>query len=191
MGFAVAERLAALGAEVILVAGPVSIKCQNSGIKRIDVISATEMYEQCLHYFPVCNGAVMVAAVADFAPLAVDDQKIKRTSDNLILELRPNPDIAAALGRIKRKDQILVGFALETSNDEAKALGKLHQKNLDLIVLNSLNDKDSGFQYDTNQVRILNSKGVIFTSGLKQKREIAVDIVNIMTETEDLLSGLS
>jgi len=190
MGFAIAERLAELGARVILVAGPVSLQCKNPGIQRIDVVSAVEMHEQCLAHFPQCNGAIMVAAVADFAPLVADSQKIKRTSANLILELRPNPDIAAALGKIKQRDQILVGFALETSSDEQKALSKLQTKNLDLIVLNSLDDKGSGFQYDTNKIKILNQSGVIFTSGLKQKLEIAVDIVNKMIETQEVISGL-
>ncbi len=188
MGFAIAERLASLGAKVILIAGPVSLQCQNQNIRRIDVISAAEMYQQCLNYFSDCDGAIMVAAVADFAPLVIDNQKIKRTSENLILELRPNPDIAASLGKIKRNDQILIGFALETSSDEQKALQKLRNKNLDFIVLNSLNDKDSGFQYDTNQIKILNSEGVLFTSGLKQKKEIAVDIVNIIFGSKDLSS---
>ena len=191
MGFAIAERLANLGAKVILITGPVSLHCDNPAILRIDITSALEMYSQCHHYFSQCNGAIMVAAVADFAPVIIDNQKIKRTSENLILELHPNPDIAASLGQIKRKDQILVGFALETSNDELKAMGKLHSKNLDLIVLNSLNDKGSGFQHDTNQIRILNKSGVIFTSGLKQKMAIAVDIVDKMIETEDFISGLS
>ena len=98
------------------------------------------------------------------------------------------PSIAASLGKIKRNDQILIGFALETSSDEQKALQKLRNKNLDFIVLNSLNDKDSGFQYDTNQIKILNSEGVLFTSGLKQKKEIAVDIVNIIFGSKDLSS---
>ncbi len=188
MGFAIAERLAYLGANIILIAGPVSLKCQHSNIRRIDVVSASDMYQQCLHYFADCDGAVMVAAVADFAPIVVDTQKIKRTSENLVLELRPNPDIAASLGKIKRKDQILAGFALETSSDEHKALTKLENKNLDLIVLNSLNDKGSGFQHDTNQIKILNKNGVIFNSGLKQKKEVAVDIVNMIVK---VVTGLT
>ena len=183
MGFAIAESLASLGAQVVLIAGPVSLNCKHVNIKRVDVVSASEMYEQCLHYFQGCDGAVMVAAVADFAPVVTITQKIKRSSENLVLELRPNPDIAASLGKIKRKDQILVGFALETTSDEQKAMSKLEQKNLDLIVLNSLNDKGSGFQHDTNQIKILNKNGVIFNSGLKQKKEVAVDIVNIMVNT--------
>ncbi len=191
MGLAIAERLARLGAKVILIAGPVSIQCEDPNILRVDVVSAAQMYIQVLNYLSQCNGAVMVAAVADFSPLFVDSEKFKRSSGNLILELKPNPDIAAALGRIKRADQILVGFALETTNDESKAMGKLQAKNLDLIILNSLNDKGSGFQFDTNQIRILDKTGVIFTSGLKPKKEVAVDIVEKLMETENLISGLT
>ena len=192
MGFAIAERLASLGAKVILITGPVSLKCNNNPmIHRVDVVSAEEMYTQALHYFGECQGAVMVAAVADFTPVVVDRQKIKRTSENFSIELRPNPDIAASLGKIKRRNQILVGFALETSDEDQNAMLKLNRKNLDLIVLNSLNDKGSGFQYDTNQIKILDRTGIIFTSGLKQKREIAVDIVNKIIDAENFISGLS
>ena len=190
MGFAIAERLAALGAKVILIAGPVSLNCNNPLIHRIDVVSAEEMHTQSLHYFGECQGAVMVAAVADFTPVFVDSQKIKRTPDNFSIELRPNPDIAATLGKIKRRNQILVGFALETNNEDQNALLKLERKNLDLIILNSLNDKGSGFKYDTNQIKILDKTGVIFTSGLKQKKEIAVDIVNKIIDAENLMSAL-
>ena len=191
MGFAVAERLADLGAKVILVAGPVSLQCNNGNILRVDVVSADEMYEQCLQYFSACNGAVMVAAVADFAPVVVDNQKIKRSSANLLIELRPNPDIAAALGKIKRHDQVLVGFALETNNEEQNALAKLQKKNLDFIVLNSLKDPGSGFQYDTNRIKILDKNGSVFNYDLKQKTDVAVDIVNKLIETENSISGLS
>ena len=191
MGFAIAEHFAALGAKVILIAGPVSLKCSNQSIHRVDVVSANEMYVQALKYFGECNGAVMVAAVADFAPVVVENQKIKRTADNFSIELRPNPDIAATLGKLKRRNQILMGFALETNNEDQNALLKLQRKNLDLIVLNSLNDKGSGFQFDTNQIKILDKTGVIFSSGLKQKSEIAVDIVNKIIEAENFISGLS
>ena len=190
MGFAVAERLASLGAKVILVTGPVALQCSNENIMRIDVVSATEMHTQCLRYFGNCNGAIMVAAVADFAPIIVDDQKIKRTSENYMLELRPNPDIAASLGKIKRKDQVLVGFALETNDEEQHALAKLRKKNLDFIVLNSLRDSGSGFQHDTNRIKILDKSGVIFTYDLKLKTDVAVDIVNKLMETEDSISEL-
>ncbi len=191
MGFAIAETLASYGAKVILISGPVSLKCENENILRINVISAEEMKTECLRHFDNCNGAVMVAAVADFAPLVVENQKIKRTSDHYFIELRPNPDIAATLGKIKRRDQILVGFALETSQEEENAALKLQKKNLDLIVLNSLIDNGAGFQYDTNQVKIIDKSGVVFTSGLKQKREIAVDIVNKMIAAENFILGLT
>ena len=191
MGFAVAERLASLGANVILIAGPVALQCTHQNITRINVVSAKEMYQQCLDHFGGCNGAVMVAAVADFAPVIVGNQKIKRTSANYMLELQPNPDIAAALGKMKRKDQVLVGFALETNDEEQNALKKLHKKNLDFIVLNSLNDRASGFQFDTNKIKILDKSGSITTFGLKQKSEAAVDIVNKLIETEDSISGLA
>ncbi len=191
MGFAIAERLASLGAKVILISGPVPLQCKNENILRVNVVSAAEMYTQCLHYFGDCNGAVMVAAVADYAPVVVENQKIKRSSENYLIELRPNPDIAATLGKLKRKNQILVGFALETNNEEANAMAKLKKKNLDLIVLNSLTDSGAGFQYDTNIVRILDKSGVIFTSGLKQKSEVAVDIVNKIIDIDDFYSGLS
>ena len=189
MGFAIAERLASLGAKVFLVTGPVSLQCINDNIVRIDVVSATEMYAQCLHYFEECNGAIMVAAVADFAPVLVDNQKIKRTSSNYLLELRPNPDIAASLGKIKRKDQVLVGFALETNDEEQNALAKLKKKNLDFIVLNSLNDNGSGFKHDTNKIKIYDKNGTVLTFDLKQKSEVAVDVVNKLIETEDSFSG--
>ena len=189
MGFAVAERLASLGAKVILVTGPVVLQCKNENIVRIDVVSAAEMHTQCLNYFGECNGAIMVAAVADFAPVIVDDQKIKRTSANYLLELRPNPDIAASLGKMKREDQVLVGFALETNDEEQNALLKLQKKNLDFIVLNSLRDSGSGFQYDTNRIKILDKSGTITNYDLKPKTEVAVDIVNKLIGIEDSISG--
>ena len=189
MGFAVAERLASLGAKVILVTGPVVLECKNENIVRIDVVSAAEMHTQCLNYFGECNGAIMVAAVADFAPVIVDDQKIKRTSANYLLELRPNPDIAASLGKMKREDQVLVGFALETNDEEQNALLKLQKKNLDFIVLNSLRDSGSGFQHDTNKIKILDKSGTITNYDLKPKTEVAVDIVNKLIGIEDSISG--
>jgi phosphopantothenoylcysteine decarboxylase/phosphopantothenate--cysteine ligase len=190
MGFAVAERLASLGARVILVTGPVALQIKNENIVRVDVVSAQEMYTQCLHFFGECDGAIMVAAVADFAPVIIDNQKIKRTSANYLLELRPNPDIAASLGKMKRKDQILVGFALETNDEEQNALAKLKKKNLDLIVLNSLRDNGSGFQHDTNKIKILDRSGTIFTYDLKPKSEVAVDIINKLIQIEDSISRL-
>lgn len=190
MGFAVAERLASLGAQVFLVTGPVNLQSNHRNIKRINVISAKEMYNECLNLFSSCNGAIMVAAVADYAPANVEDQKIKRAGGNFSIELQPNPDIAASLGRIKRPDQILAGFALETEDEKTNALSKLKRKNLDFIVLNSLRDSGSGFQFDTNKITILDNNGQIFNFGLKTKREVAVDIVNKLIEMQDLLPTL-
>lgn len=190
MGFAIAERLAELGAKVILVAGPVAIETQNSSILRVDVVSADQMFEKCHAYFPTCDGAIMVAAVADYKPVHFSPEKIKRSDEILTLSLCPNPDIAASLGQVKRKDQVLVGFALETANDEKKAMLKLQKKNLDLIVLNSLGDQQTGFKFDTNKVTILDQTGVIFTSVLKLKSEIAMDIVNKIIETQQSRVGM-
>ena len=184
MGFAIAEHLAHLGAKVILVTGPVEIKCMNSNIFRINILSAVEMQEQCLKHFENCDGAIMVAAVADFAPVVTETRKIKRTSANYFIELRPNPDIASGLGKIKRKNQVLVGFALETNNEEQNALTKLQKKNLDFIVINSLRDSGAGFQHDTNRIKILDKNGIVQTFELKLKSEVAVDIVNKMIEIE-------
>jgi phosphopantothenoylcysteine synthetase/decarboxylase len=190
MGFAIAERLADLGASVSLITGPVNLKCKSSNINRIDITSANEMYKECLRIFPSCNGALMVAAVADYAPVKIEDQKLKRSGENFLLELRPNPDIAASLGRIKRPDQIVAGFALETDEERSNALSKLKKKNLDFIVLNSLRDSGSGFQYNTNKISILDNKGEILEFGLKPKKEVAIDIVNKLIEMQDLLPTL-
>jgi phosphopantothenoylcysteine synthetase/decarboxylase len=191
MGFAIAERLASLGAKVILVSGPVTLQCKNENIVRVDVVSASEMYHHCLNYFGNCDGAIMVAAVADFTPVACDNQKIKRTSENYMLELRPNPDIAASLGKIKKKNQVLVGFALETNDEEQNALAKLKKKNLDFIVINSLNDNGAGFQHNTNKIKILSKDGTITPFDTKTKTEVAVDIVNKLIEVESSISELS
>lgn len=187
MGFAIAERLATLGSQVYLVAGPVNLKAQNPNIQRIDVTSAQEMHDVCMDLFSSCNGAVMVAAVADFAPEIVADEKIKRSGENVILKLRPNPDIAASLGKIKRPDQILAGFALETQDEEKNAQGKLKKKNLDFIVLNSLREEGSGFQHDTNKIKIIDINGAVTSFELKTKKEVAVDIVNKLIELQDTL----
>ena len=187
MGFAVAERLASLGAHVFLVCGPVNLNSQHPNIERINVTSALEMHDVCLNLFNSCNGAVMVAAVADYAPVTIEEQKIKRSGDNFFIELRPNPDIAASLGRIKRPDQLLVGFALETNDEEQNAIKKLKKKNLDFIVLNSLSDSGSGFQYDTNKIKILDNQGEITSYELKPKKEVAVEIVNKLIEMQNLL----
>ena len=176
MGFAIAEECAEQGADVTLVAGPVSLECHNQGIKRIDVESAREMYEAAMAAFSSCDAAVLSAAVADYRPAQCAPEKMKRTADDMCIELTPNNDIAASLGAVKGANQRLVGFALETNNAEENARKKLEKKNLDFIVLNSLEDKGAGFACDTNKVTIIDKKGQS-TFPLKSKREVAKDIV--------------
>lgn len=182
MGFALAGQLAERGARVLLVCGPVALKINHPNIQRLDVTSADQMYEACVARFPDCDGAVMTAAVADYTPVLSASEKIKRAEGNLHLELRPNRDIAAELGRIKQPGQLLVGFALETQNELENARAKLKKKNLDMIVLNSLREEGSGFGHDTNKITILTSDGGRFEYGLKSKREVAADIVERMLE---------
>lgn len=177
MGYAIAEELARNGAHVILVSGPVSVKAKHQNIEVIHVESASQMLEACMKHYPHCNGAVMVAAVADFTPAAVLDSKAKRGSSDWILQLKPTPDIAAALGELKKENQLLIGFALETDNEMANARRKLEKKNLDAIVLNSLQDKGAGFGTDTNKITIIDKDNNIEAFELKGKTEVAADIV--------------
>jgi len=185
MGFAIAENLASRGAHVILVCGPVHLKVNNPLINKIDVISADQMYEACIQHFAKCDGAIMTAAVADYSPLSPEKEKIKRLPGNMSLELRPNKDIAAELGRIKRAGQVLVGFALETSNEMDNAFSKLKKKNLDMIVLNSLREEGSGFGYDTNKISIITRDEKIYNYDLKSKFDVAKDIVNKMLDLDN------
>lgn len=177
MGFAIADALARAGHQVTLVAGPVRVEAQEPSVRRIDVESAAEMYDAVTALYPDMDGAVLCAAVADFTPIAVADHKIKREKDNLVIELRPTQDIAAAVGRTKRADQFLVGFALETNDEQAHALEKMRRKNFDFIVLNSLNDANACFGYDTNKITILSSDGSTTEYPLKPKTEVALDIL--------------
>ena len=176
MGFAIAEECAAQGAEVTLVAGPVSLECKHPGVKRVDVESASEMYDAAMAAFPSCDVAVLSAAVADYRPAKCAPVKMKRTADDMLIELTPNSDIAASLGAVKGEHQHLVGFALETNNAEENARLKLEKKNLDFIVLNSLEDKGAGFACDTNKVTIIDKENKS-TYPLKSKKEVAKDIV--------------
>ena len=177
MGFALAEACAMGGAEVTLIAGPVQLKTVNSRITRVDVTSADEMYTEAIERFPLVDGAILSAAVADFKPVHQSENKLKRGKDNLIVEFVPNPDIARALGEMKSDNQFLVGFALETNDEEVNARGKMERKNFDLIVLNSLNDEHAGFGYDTNKITILDRNGYKREYELKSKTEVARDIV--------------
>lgn len=177
MGFALAEECARRGAEVVLIAGPVQLKTVHPGIRRIDVENAEQMYKAAVEHYPTAHAAILCAAVADFTPDMVATQKIKREKDDLVLNLKPTNDIAAHLGKMKRTDQLLVGFALETINEQQNALGKLQRKNFDFIVLNSLNDAGAGFKHDTNKISILWQTGRKDFS-LKPKTEVAKDIID-------------
>lgn len=181
MGFALAEVCAEQGAEVTLVSGPVSLTTKHPAIKRIDVESAAEMYNAATKCFPKADIAILCAAVADFTPKVTADKKIKRKGDNLKLELQPTQDIAAALGAAKKKKQVLVGFALETNDELKNARDKMKRKNLDFIVMNSLQDKGAGFRVDTNKVTILDSHGLT-AFDTKSKREVAEDIVEHLSQ---------
>lgn len=182
MGFAIAEEAAQCGAEVILIAGPVQLKTVHPNITRIDVKSAQEMYEAAKKHFPSCDGAILSAAVADFTPAKKYDLKIKE-KQSLTIDLIPNPDIAQELGKIKKKNQILAGFALETNDEFEHAKGKLERKNFDFIVLNSLADKGAGFGYDTNKVTIIKRNGDVQHFGLKSKKAVASDIIATLRES--------
>ena len=180
MGYALAEECAKRGWEVELVSGPTKLEVKHPNIRRTDVESAAEMYEATTALFPSCNAAIMCAAVADFTVDAVAVEKIKRGESGLELNLVPTRDIAAALGAQKRADQRLVGFALETVNELAHAQEKLRRKQLDFIVLNSLNDAGAGFQHDTNKVTIIPAEGAPVPFALKSKTEVANDILDYL-----------
>lgn len=182
MGFALAEECARRGAEVELISGPVSIATKHSNIHRTDVESAEQMYNATTQLFPSCTAAILCAAVADFTPNTVADAKIKREAlvekeGEMVLHLRPTQDIARAVGQMKKDGQILVGFALETNNEQANAQDKLQRKNLDFIVMNSLRDSGAGFQHDTNKITIISKDGEQ-SFPLKSKAEVSIDIVN-------------
>lgn len=182
MGFALAEECARRGAHVRLVSGPVSIKANHSNIERIDVESAQQMYDACLERFDKVDAAILCAAVADYRPEHSATEKIKRTADDMCLRLLPNKDIAAELGKRKTAGQTLVGFALETDHEKMHAIEKLKKKNLDFIVLNSLQNKGTCFMSDENQITILSAQGSTEYER-KSKADGARDIVEHLVKT--------
>jgi phosphopantothenoylcysteine decarboxylase / phosphopantothenate---cysteine ligase len=182
MGFAIAEALANEGAKVNLVTGPTHQHTLNPGVNVKSVTSAQEMFDVCNVLFPSTDITVLSAAVADYKPLVRAEQKIKKKDDTLTLELTRTQDIAASLGKMKSNGQVIVGFALETEQEQANALKKLESKNFDLIVLNSLNDKGAGFGHDTNKITILDRQQMSKTFELKTKKEVAHDIVEAIIE---------
>ncbi|MFN0012965.1 MAG: bifunctional phosphopantothenoylcysteine decarboxylase/phosphopantothenate--cysteine ligase CoaBC [Saprospiraceae bacterium] len=184
MGIAIADALARHGAETTLVLGPTHLGPQNPSVRVIPVVSAQDMYEVCAEFFPATDIAVHAAAVADYRPKTYSTTKIKKKEDDMHLELAKTVDIAATLGQNKRSTQIVVGFALETNEEEPNALAKMKRKNMDFVVLNSLRDAGAGFGYDTNKITILRQDGSKTVYELKSKTAVAEDIV-----TEILLTA--
>lgn len=176
MGFALASKAADMGADVTLIAGPTDLEIYHPLINRINVSSAQEMFDATLTYFSETDICILSAAVADYTPIEPESKKIKKSTDEFNLSLRKTKDIAKHIGEIKT-NQILIGFALETDNEESNALGKLKSKNLDFIVLNSLNDKGAGFKGDQNKITIIKQNEKIHFD-LKSKNEVASDIIN-------------
>ena len=176
MGFALAEECSRRGAKVVLVAGPVSLTCSES-IQRVDVESCKEMYEAAVGEFPNCDAAILCAAVADFRPEEIAEQKIKRVGDDLLLKLKPTQDIAATIGAMKGEGQRIVAFALETNEEESNAQRKLEKKNADFIVLNSTRIPGTTFQADDNKITIINKEGKK-SYAKKPKTEVARDIID-------------
>lgn len=182
MGFAIAENMADKGASVMLISGPTQLSAKNKNIKLTKVTSADEMYEKALNVFPKTDIAVLAAAVADYAPVNRAENKIKKNNQEITVKMRKTKDTAAALGKNKKSNQIIVGFALETENELEHAQQKLKKKNFDFIVLNSLNDDGAGFGHDTNKITIIHKNNKTREFELKSKEEVAEDIVGELVE---------
>jgi phosphopantothenoylcysteine decarboxylase/phosphopantothenate--cysteine ligase len=178
MGFALAEQASLLGADVTLISGPSSLEL-NKSIKRINVINAEEMYSACVIEFSKADITIMAAAVADYTPVNVSSSKIKKSAKGeMELKLKPTKDILFELGKKKAKSHVLVGFALETDHEVDHAIKKIHNKNLDFIVLNTLKEKGTCFGTETNKITIIDKSKKIFNFDLKHKQEVASDILN-------------
>ena len=181
MGVAIAEEMQSRGADVALVLGPSGIKV-NGGINVIKVTSAAEMLDACEQHFSTADITIMSAAVADYTPVKIADEKIKKTENDFSVSLTKTTDILKTLGGLKKSNQVLVGFALETNNETAYALQKLQSKNADMIVLNSLQDAGAGFGHDTNKITIFDKTGNVYPFEMKSKKEVAKDIVNTIIQ---------
>jgi phosphopantothenoylcysteine decarboxylase/phosphopantothenate--cysteine ligase len=181
MGYDIALAAANLGAEVVLVSGPTHMQLQHSLVSIIRVTSADEMFTACHHYFENTDVVIAAAAVADYKPKNIASQKIKKVEATFTIELEKNQDILLSLGQIK-KNQFLIGFALETENEIENAKSKIQKKNLDVIVLNSLNDEGAGFGKPTNKVTFIDKEFKIFDIPLKSKELVAEDIVNLIVK---------
>jgi phosphopantothenoylcysteine decarboxylase/phosphopantothenate--cysteine ligase len=182
MGYAIADEFAKQGADVVLVSGPSSAKIKSSSIHKVEVESAKEMYDACMMYGPASDIIVMAAAVADYRPQTAAAEKIKKQNNSMIISLTATDDVLSELGRRKKDGQLLVGFALETANELQNAKEKLHKKNLDMIVLNSLKHNGAGFNYDTNKISVITSDMNVQEFELKSKADVAKDIVHSIVE---------
>ncbi len=182
MGYAIVEKLLEAGAEVWLISGPVSINMQNDCLHVLPVESASDMFNLACELFPEMDGAVLAAAVSDYRPETIHEKKVKSDQDRIQINFIKNPDIADKLGAIKRKNQFLVGFALETDNELVNAKNKMVKKNLDLIFLNSLNVPYAGFDYDTNKVTAIDQDNNIHEFELKDKKKVASDVVALISK---------
>ncbi|MEL7005519.1 MAG: bifunctional phosphopantothenoylcysteine decarboxylase/phosphopantothenate--cysteine ligase CoaBC, partial [Bacteroidota bacterium] len=185
MGYAIAIEAARQGAQVHLVSGPTNLTIDDPNITLEKVMSAEEMHAACVRVFGDMDISILAAAVADYKPAQLAQQKIKKKSDTLTLELVKTHDIAKELGQMKKSSQKIIGFALETENEKANAEKKIVSKNFDMIVLNSLNDKGAGFGHDTNKISIIDKQNNVTSFELKSKKEVAKDIVNTIIETFD------
>lgn len=181
MGVAIAEDMQKRGGDVTLVLGPSNVKV-NDGIKTIHVKSAADMLNACEKYFPETDIAIMSAAVADYTPVKMAGEKIKKTENEMTVSLTKTKDILKTLGGLKKKNQVVVGFALETNNEKENALNKLETKNADMIVLNSLRDAGAGFGHDTNKITIFDKTGNMYPFEMKSKNEVARDIVDTIIQ---------
>lgn len=182
MGIAIAEAFAKDGNEVMLIKGPTELNPTNHLIKQIKVKTAAEMFDACAQYFASADVIVFAAAVADYTPKFTSETKIKKKGNEFLLELVKTKDIAEELGKQKKENQLIVGFALETDNEEENAKDKLKRKNFDFVVLNSMRDTGAGFQSDTNKITILDKDGNVTKFDLKSKEEVAKDIVNYVSK---------
>jgi phosphopantothenoylcysteine decarboxylase/phosphopantothenate--cysteine ligase len=177
MGYAIAESFLQHGAEVVLITGPVCTNLKHEALKTVKVSSASEMYLACCRFFETVDIAVFAAAVADYRPAKISDQKIKKDGESFIIHMVKNIDIAAEFGKVKAQNQISVGFALETNNELQHAIGKLQKKNFDMVILNSMNDSNATFGYDTNKISIVKRDFSVTNYPLKTKTEVAEDII--------------
>ena len=177
MGYAIASELLKQGAEVLLVSGPVDLELKHPKLKLIKVGSANEMYQACSQYFQTIDIAIFAAAVADYRPASIASQKIKKSDDSFAITMVKNVDIAAEFGKVKYQGQLSIGFALETNDEQAHAINKLRRKNMDMVILNSMNDAGATFGHDTNKVTMIHADMRLKDFPLKDKKMVARDIV--------------